>query len=304
MKNGRPDQLEILEKENELLREKEMAQKDLLSFISHTFRNALSNGQETVRQTLSLAEKAIENEYSEKLSYKAINNIAGLYSTFSMIDSLLDTFRMYGLHDEEFMEEWSKNFDGETDVNYLFAYALRQNSARLLFSDEFREERYRLFNTEDTEIIRTKRKKFLLEVLSLDLKKENAKIILNWFSENAPFVELKIHDNVTSFNTRKFHYNLIFSIITETMFNAFKYSDGTVPVKISWKRERNKIEYSCRNQFSAESIRYSDTKSGLRFIEYLVRILKNVKFVRTRKNSVSTAGLSIELLPSQSGGIE
>jgi TPR repeat protein len=81
-------EIKSLEKAHQALREKE---KEMLSFFTHTMRNALATAPESLRQAISL----LGNEVYEKdiNHYKAINKIASLFSTLSLTDCLIDTFK-------------------------------------------------------------------------------------------------------------------------------------------------------------------------------------------------------------------
>lgn len=293
-KDSEIEELAISKKE-ELESMAAKTRQDLLSFLSHTFRNTLSTGPEIIRQTLSLAKKALERDYEDSLSYKAFNNLAVLFSTFTMVESLLDAFKMYSQNEKFIAEEWNKPFSGDKNVEFLFAQIFQQNIARFLFSENLVADRKRIIHSSETDFLKILRKNYLNSILSQDMDKLNAKYILYWCKENIPFIELEINDTDTTFNPRSIHYSLIYSILAETVFNALKYSSGEFPIKIGWEKRENTLFFECTNHFSKESTAKSDTRTGLQFIEYLIAKLANIRFYRKEHNDIFTAQLILEL---------
>ena len=119
-----------------------------------------------------------------------------------------------------------------------------------------------------------------MEILSEDFENIATDFILNWYQENIPFIKINIQDSKTTFNIRGVDFNLIYSIISETIFNALKYSSGDNPIEINWKRKDMNLYYECKNFFSEDTVKNSDSRSGLRFITHLVKNMENVKFER------------------------
>lgn len=258
----------------------------LLSYLSHSFRNSLSNGPETIRETLNLAKKALEKDYEDKLAYKAFNNLAGLYSTFAMVENILDTFQLFVQDSGRFVEEWHKEIRGDKSVKYLFSLSVKQNISRFLFSEGLIQEREKLIPNFSSEKLRSLRKSFLEKILFVEFEELSPDLVLSWVKENLDFIKIEISDEITKFNKRGVHFLLNYSVVSESMFNALKYSSNEELIHISWKRENSTILFECKNRFSKESVKYSDSKSGLQFIEYLInKIQKDIRFTRESKKS-------------------
>ncbi len=261
-------------------------QKEVLSFISHSFRNSLSNGPEIVRETLSLAKKALDKDYEDKLAYKAFNNLAGLYSTFALVETQLDHFQLFVRDEKTLLEQWNKKVYGDKSINYLFALSLKQNISRFLFSENLKEEREKLIPNFSIVRLMNLRKSFLIEILTEDFELLEPEKIIDWVNSNLSCIEIEINDKITGLNKKGVHFLLIYSIISETIFNSIKYSDASEPIFINWNREGAKIKFECTNHFSEESTKYSDSKSGLQFIEYLIKkIDKDILFERRIENT-------------------
>jgi hypothetical protein len=63
-------------------------EKEMLSFFTHTMRNALATAPESLRQAIQLLGSEVYEKDTKH--YQAINKIASLFSTLSLTDCLID----------------------------------------------------------------------------------------------------------------------------------------------------------------------------------------------------------------------
>jgi predicted ATPase len=272
----------LKEKNEQELRLKDLeikAKQDMLSSIAHTMRNSLSNGPETIRNSIRLTQKAYGEYYEDEFIYKAINKIAGLYSTFIIIDNLLDTYKLYVRNEEKVQEEWIRQEGGsDLGINYLFAVIFRQILSSVLFSENDITYREKLLvgNQLSLEKLRTL---FINEVLCFDITVENSTKILSWVKDNLPSFDLviSVYPDI-KLPLSGIRFNLLFSCISELIYNSVKYNDGKNLIQIKWRMIGDFVEFECLNYFSNETTLYSGSKTGLDFIKRLTGFIKEISF--------------------------
>lgn len=97
------------------LLEKEKANKQMLSFLTHTLNNSLGTAPEILRQTIYLLNREYEKEIAH---YKAIKNILSLLTTFSIIENLIQTVKQYTTEPEIFQLSWQQDNQGEGSIDH------------------------------------------------------------------------------------------------------------------------------------------------------------------------------------------
>lgn len=271
-----------LEEKNKQLRqeikEKEKAHKalnakeqEMLSFFTHTMRNALSTAPESLRQAIKLL--GSEDYGTNKKHYKAINKIAGLFSTLSLTDCLIDTFKQSISDPEEFQQAWKKDNRGDATPKWVLASALRQSLNRIIFMSDTSKLR-QLLNHADTSVVIATRKSFIENILPLNLDHHGIDAFYDWLNHiNA--LEISIEDcNALQFGVNQVKFSLLFAITSELLLNALKYWDGTGKIKVSLYAEQEyfvfKVTNSCQSNASSN---LAGTHKGLAFIKRLIELL-------------------------------
>lgn len=253
-----------------------------LSFLSHTLRNSLSGGTSTIERIMHIGKKAIEADFSKyPESYNAFSDLNILYSTFNYIESLLDTFKLFTKDESKFIEEWNQKENGEVSPQLLIGYAIKQLLHRILFAHPFIRIRKKLINTVSIEDLQ---QNFLLNIAQKEFNDNSIEELFIWINNNIPLLQIKVIDSETKWNNYGVKFNLLFSIISEILLNALKYSDGEKPIVIEWIKANNSITIKSINTYNIESTKYKDTQSGLKFIQELLERLKNVEFISIPKN--------------------
>lgn len=252
-----------------------------LSFISHTLKNALSGGSQTIERIIDTAKEALEEDFVKNdMAYYAFTDLSKLKSTFILLDSMMESFKLFTRKSDDFIKEWEKDENGEGTPKRLIATIVIHLLNRILFSDAFGDVRERLFKNKSEDEIIEIQQMYLKEMATKEINKDTENEVLNWIKETIQFIEIQIDDNETNWSLRGVKYNLIFSILSETLLNAMKYSNGTSPIHFKWNLHNNwsrqKIEIFCLNNYDEESIKESDSKSGINFIENLLNKLKGI----------------------------
>ncbi|EDN70554.1 Sel1-like repeat [Beggiatoa sp. PS] len=276
------------EKQRKIEEAKETANKQMLSFLTHTLNNSLGTAPEMVRQTIRLLS---EHYQKDTAHYKAINNVISLFSTFSIVENLLQTFKQYIVEPEKFQLSWQTDNQGKGTIDLIIAFALRQTLSRIFFQLHQKLEELLPPNTEVT--LKQLRQSFIDEVVALELNHQNAGQVVAWVKQNFDIFTL------TLFNTQHIHFEenktrftFLFSVFSEIIFNALKYSDGQNPIKLVWTKEAETYYFTCSNSFNP-NLRYREqgSQKGLVFIDKLMTMLKDSRLEHQEENNLFTVKL-------------
>ncbi|MEK8016060.1 MAG: SEL1-like repeat protein, partial [Candidatus Parabeggiatoa sp.] len=276
------------EKQRKIEEAKETANKQMLSFLTHTLNNSLGAAPEMVRQTIRLLS---EHYQKDTAHYKAINNVISLFSTFSIVENLLQTFKQYIVEPEKFQLSWQTDNQGESTIDLIIALALRQTLSRIFFQLHKKLEELLPPNTDVT--LKQLRQSFIDDVVALELNHQNAGQVVAWVKQKFDIFTL------TLFNTQHIHFEenktrftFLFSVFSEIIFNALKYSDGQNPIKLVWTKEAETYYFTCSNSFNP-NLRYREqgSQKGLVFIDKLMTMLKDSRLEHQEENNLFTVKL-------------
>ncbi|MEI8209729.1 MAG: hypothetical protein WCG16_11025 [Methylococcales bacterium] len=264
------EQEQMLVKQNKALHEKE---KEMLSFFTHTMRNALATAPESLRQAIHLLGSEVYEKDTKH--YQAINKIAALFSTLSLTDCLIDTFKQSISDPQEFKQSWQKDHTGEATPKWVIASALRQSLNRIIFMSGSSELR-KLLNNPETVLIKATRKSFIEEVLPLNIDSQGVELFYSWTRNHIPAIKVSITDfDELNFGANQVRFSLLFAITSELVLNALKYWDGEDSIQISWRLgEQDKFVFLVKNHCKANaSSNLAGTHKGLAFIKRLAELL-------------------------------
>jgi tetratricopeptide (TPR) repeat protein len=259
-------QIKKTEAAHKAIHEKE---KEMLSFFTHTMRNALATAPESLRQAIRLL--GSEDYEKNQKHYEAINEITALFSTLSLTDCLIDTFKQSIYDTEEFKRAWQNDNTGEATPQWFIAAALRQSLNRIIFMSNTRELRKLL--QDDVKLIKPTRKAFIEQVLPLDINQQGVESFYQWLYSIAA-INISIEENTVQFGVNQIKFSLLFSITSELILNALKYWSGTGKIQIRWYREQDyyifTVKNTCRKNASSN---LAGTHKGLAFIKRLMELL-------------------------------
>ena len=288
-------QLESKIKQNEALQlqkalhEKE---KEMLSFFTHTMRNALATAPESLRQAIQLLGSEVYEKDTKH--YQAINKIASLFSTLSLTDCLIDTFKQSISDPQEFKQSWQKDHSGVATPKWVIASALRQSLNRIIFMSDTTELR-KLLNNPETASIKATRKSFIEEVLPLNIDSQGVDVFYGWTLKHISAIEVSIADcDKLNFGVNQIRFSLLFAITSELILNALKYWDGESRIQISWQlAEQDSYVFSVKNHCKANATsNLAGTHKGLAFIKRLVELLgEQAQFVCKSEERLFSAEL-------------
>lgn len=248
-------------------------EREMLSFFTHTMRNALATAPEALRQAIHL----LGSEVYEKDSnhYKAINKMTALFSSLSLTDCLIDTFKQSITDPQEFKKAWDADNVGEATPKWVIATALRQALNRILFMSDTAQLRV-LLDSQDVGLIKATRKSFIDKVLPLNQDENSENEFLDWVGQQTPKIEVAIEESDdVHFGASQTRFSLLFAITSELVLNALKYWDGQDSIRMNWQRTESGAYVFCVTnhcQPSASS-RLAGTHKGLAFIKRLIELL-------------------------------
>ena len=264
----------------EVLHEKEKTQKEVLSYLTHTINSAFGATQENLNQTI----KILKNEYEKGTpQYKAINNIVSLASTFSVINNLVQTFKIYINEPRVFKDAWAKDNGGDGNQIKVLAFSVRLVIAYILFQlPPYKVNG--LARSKNDFNLKVLRKDFINEILLLELNDVNSYKIVQWVEKNFNF-SFKLGENeLFHFEQYGIRFNFLLSIATEIILNSVKYSKPNLPIEIFWEYNLRQFVFKCSNFIDIDSEgKFLGAGRGLDFIKELVRNLGNSNLRVTNK---------------------
>ncbi|MCK4360083.1 MAG: hypothetical protein KAW92_15345, partial [Candidatus Cloacimonetes bacterium] len=282
----------IAKKEKEHEREKTQtkiqAQKDMMSFLTHTLNGALGTGQNTLKSVISdLAQE-------KNIKINELNRLTSLFSSFSLVTTMLDTFKIYLQDKNKFRENWKKDDGKDADIKLVLAEVLR-----LIFLEWFfvkdPSDRHKLlsgcgnFKDKDSmkDYSRKIKKDFIKEIIAIEIDKLNTFKMIEWFHKKLMFLDIQIKGKPVNFNKNNIRFGLFFSIFNEVITNSLKYSDGHTPIKIIWDEDNDFYIFKCINTTEKKHLENSfKSRKGLAFISHLMSFFEGKDLINyiTKEN--------------------
>ena len=264
------------------------AQKDMMSFLTHTLNGALGTGSMTLKNVIS--------NLSNEKDYKAndINKLTSLFSSFSLVTTMLNSYKIYIQDKDKFRENWKNDNGKEANIKVVLT-----NILRYIFTEWFfvRDASYRQkllsgcdkFRDKNSlkDYIRKIKQNFIKEIMATDINSKNADEIIEWFQKRLIFLDIKIIGKPVCFNKNNIRFGLFFAIFNELIINALKYSDGHTPIKIIWDEDNDFYIFKCINTTKKKHLENSfKSKKGLTFISHLMAFFdgKDLINYRTKEN--------------------
>jgi signal transduction histidine kinase len=241
--------------------------KEMVYFLTHTLNNSFGTVPSTLRDII----ERLSPEYEQKT--KLINKLASLLTTFSVIETLIKTFRLYLADQQIFESSWHQDNQGESHIELVLALALCQTVSSVLFSPAPRVKR---LLPSDTELnIKALRESFMNEIMVLELDSNNTDKLFLWLTQNLNVFSFELEKtNAVQFQIHGIRFTFLFTILSELIYNALKYSNGEEKIAVTWRMTQDYYEFTIRNTFNPDS-RYKrdSTQKGLLFVNELMNRL-------------------------------
>jgi len=248
-------------------------EKEMFSFFTHTMQNMLCMLPESLRQVIELLSvNCLENTNN---IYKATTKIAAIYSNIELIGNLNDVFKQIIRDPEEFKQSWKYDNTGDATPKQLINKVLLQAIHGVVFCSDTTNLR-KLFNIQETHLVRIVRKTFIDEVLLVNQTDDEIGTFLRWVEQHIPAIEINItNGDDLYFGTNNVRFLILFSIISELITNTLKYWDGEDRIKISWQKdEKGDYVFSTINHCSSNTTNPTlGSRLGIVFITSLLELL-------------------------------
>lgn len=269
------------------------AEREMLSFLTHTLFSAISGGPKTVERVLKHAQAALGSRYQENEVYRTINNIARLKAIFTSMANLLEAYQIFINEPDAFSQKWQEEKGGSLSLADLFAIVLRQTLASLLFEESNIEQLNRILAMREGVSLAATRETFLSDVFwsedSLDLKP-----VLDWLDRCLPIISISIEESGPGFDPAGVRRPFLLAILSEVVYNALKYTDNRESIKLEWKKRDDTYVFSCRNTFSQASTRRRGSQKGLSFLNNLAQMIEGVRIFHRADSAFFTVELYIK----------
>ncbi len=275
----------MIERENQ--KEKEKADKEMLSFLTHTLNNSLGS----VGGAIKIIIRELGTDYEkDPQKFKAVLRMQALATTFSVNQQLIQMFKQYINDPADFQEAWKKDNVGDFSIEHVLDFSLQQTFNRLFFqlSNNYLTKFIPALTDEQCNNLR---QNFIREVVIEPSKKTSE--CIDWLKNNFPILELEIEKHDIYFEKNNKRFTFLFSIFAELIFNALRYAINQ-PVKIKWYKQTEFYCFTCINDFDATN-RYVEhnSRKGLIFIKRLLTLLIKSELVSDESKQIFTITLKI-----------
>ena len=270
-------------------------EKQMLAFLTHTLSNTLVGGPITAEQVLDDAHAMLGDQYQQDDVQRFINNIASLKSTFDAMANMLRAYKTFVNRPEIFEQKWLEDKGGTHSFDDLLSAILKQTLGSLLFEETNVDQLDRILTTVGDREASTVREAFLNELLWSRAVSADSDQVLRWCQRYFPVISTTAVAPILTFNPMGVRYSFLFSILSEIVYNALKYTDCREPVKINWCMQGNTFSFVCENTFSELSTQYSGSQKGLEFVSGLARMIDGIEVLHRSENAKFKVELHIQL---------
>jgi DNA-binding response OmpR family regulator len=270
------------------------AEKQMLAFLTHTLSNTLSGGPITVEQVLDDAQAMLGDKYQQDDVQRFINNIASLKSTFLAMANMLRAYKIFVNRPEIFEQKWLEDKGGIHSFDDLLSAVLKQTLGSLLFEETNVDQLDRILTTIGGREASTVREAFLNELLWSRAVSADSNQVLRWCQRYFPVISTTAIAPTLTFNPTGVRYSFLFSILSEIVYNALKYTDCQEPIRINWCMQGNTFSFVCQNTFSELSTQYSGSQKGLEFVSGLAQMIDGIEILHRSENAKFKVQLHIQ----------
>lgn len=266
-------------------------EKEMLAFLTHTLFNTISGGPITVEQVLEDAQSALGDRYGQSDVHRMINNIASLKAIFLSIANMLRAYKIFVNEPAAFQQKWSVDHGGSLSLAEMLAAVLRQTLGSLLFEEANQDQFDRILGTVEGSSGETVRETFLKDVFWSE--SISPKQVFGWAEKHFPVISSAITEPFPTFNLTGVRYPFLFSIFSELVYNALKYTDCREPILVEWRSLQDKFIFSCQNTFSTASTESTGAQKGLAFVRSLSQMIDGINLIAKSEGDKFTVSLHL-----------
>lgn len=271
------------------------AEKQMLAFLTHTLSNTLSGGPITVEQVLDDAQAMLGDQYQQDDVQRFINNVASLKSTFLAMANMLRAYKIFVNRPEIFEQKWLEDTGGTHSFDALLSAVLKQTLGSLLFEETNVDQLDRIVTSIGGRDASEVREAFLNDLLWSRTVSSDSDQVFRWCQLYLPLISTTRGASVLTFNPMGVRYSFLFSILSEIVYNALKYTDCQEPIQINWDMKLNTFSFVCQNTFSKLSTRSSGSQKGLEFVGGLAQMIDGIEVLHRSEDAKFKVELRIQL---------
>lgn len=270
------------------------AEKQMLAFLTHTLSNTISGGPITVEQVLEDAQTMLGDKYQQPDVQRFINNVASLKAIFLAMANMLRAYKIFVNNPEDFEQKWREDTGGNHSFDLLLSAVLKQTLSSFLFEETHVDQLDRILTTIAGSPIETVREAFLEDLLWSDKAEHDTGQVFGWCELYLPIVSTTIADPPPAFNKTGVRYAFLFSIFSEIIYNALKYTDCREPIRVQWRKQDRIFSFSCENTFSETSTQSVGSKKGIEFMNGLSQMIDGIEIMHRAELGKFTIELHLQ----------
>jgi hypothetical protein len=165
----------------------------------------------------------------------------------------------------------------------------------LLFEETNVDQLDRILATIGTRDASTVREAFLNELLWSRSVSADSDQVFRWCQRYFPLISTTATASSLTFNPMGVRYSFLFSILSEIVYNALKYTDCQEPIQINSRVQGNTFSFVCENTFSELSTQCSGSQKGLEFVGGLAQMIDGIEVLRRSEYAKFKVELRIQL---------
>lgn len=271
--NSKREERRLIEEKQraDVAQAEESAKKDMLSFLSHALTNSVAFSAESLRRIARSLTSLDAGDPAKRR--RAAEQLAGMVASFSLTESLVDAFKLYASDPKALQAAWENDLSGEVSLKRVIALAMRQSLSRFFVSAEHIRDFKRLLPGENYADLS---QQFIESAMVFDLDHdEEVEQLFSWINSILPIISLNINGGDEIHISRGgARYVVIFSIISECLTNALKYSNGNQAIGLNCTVANGYLKILCANPFDPQSSNTSrGGRKGLAFMQELSRLI-------------------------------
>ncbi len=246
----------------------------MLSFLTHTMRNTFAGAGPALEQALVRSDTLASKMDGDQHIYQMISNLAFLKSALSTVDSMLEAYKLLIREPENLRLAWEADQGEDVPLAEVLDKSLGAILSRLFCQEAHIPTLKRLAASQGNRDRKGLKRQFFSDLLLSDEKSRIS--VGDWLERNFPILEVSGMPPNSRLSRSGLRFSLLFAIVSELCFNAFKYSDGRQAIRIQWRTRKENHELKIVNTCSPQSTSQVGSKEGRNFITTLLNPLDGI----------------------------
>ncbi len=247
----------------------------MLSFLTHTMRNTFAGAGPALEDVLERSSVLAQRLDSDRQVYQMISDLAFLKTALSTVDAMLDAYKLLVREPENLRSAWQADDGTDASLHDVLDAALAASLSRVFCQEAQISTLKRIAAAQGVKEPRVLKQRFFADLLLAPAEKQAS--ATNWIAAHIPqFVTVQGRQPKVGLGRSGLRFSLLFAIVSELCFNAFKYSDGRQPIQFRWKTNKGAYELTLINTFDRSRSTQIGSKEGRNFIRALLNSLDGI----------------------------